>query len=215
MKDYKVVLFDLDGTLTDPGEGITNSVMYALKKYGIDVEDRRTLYKFIGPPLHESFENFYDFSEEEAQRAVSYYREYYSEKGIFENVLYDGMKEVLEQLAKSGKQLMVATSKPEYFANQILEHFGIAEYFSFVAGANMDGSRTKKEDVIAYALQQCKQVDVSEILMIGDRKFDILGAKKFGIDSAGVLFGYGEKQELEDAGATYLIERPKDIAELL
>lgn len=215
MKDYKVVLFDLDGTLTDPGEGITNSVMYALKKYGIDVEDRRTLYKFIGPPLHESFENFYDFSEEEAQRAVSYYREYYSEKGIFENALYDGMKEVLEQLTKSGKQLMVATSKPEYFANQILEHFGIAEYFSFVAGANMDGSRTKKEDVIAYALQQCKQVDVSEILMIGDRKFDILGAKKFGIDSAGVLFGYGEKQELEDAGATYLIEKPKDIVELL
>lgn len=130
---YQTVLFDLDGTLTDPGEGITNSVVYALKKYGIEVSDKTELYKFIGPPLHESFQVFYGFSEEKAQEAVKYYREHYSKTGIFENKVYDGMEDTLELLKNSGRRLVVATSKPEKFAKQIL-HFHLIKYFSLWLG---------------------------------------------------------------------------------
>lgn len=153
---YHVVLFDLDGTLTDPGEGITNSVAYALKKYGIGVSDKRELYKFIGPPLHESFEMYYNFSKEQAKEAVEYYREYYRETGIFENVVYQGMEDTLKILKDSGRKLAVATSKPELFAKEILEHFHLETYFEYVAGANMDGTRTKKDEVISYALDALK-----------------------------------------------------------
>ncbi len=208
---YQTVLFDLDGTLTDPGVGITNSVMYALKKYGIEVSDRRELYKFIGPPLQESFESFYDFSEEKAREAVSYYREHYSKTGIFENKVYEGMEETLKKLKNSGKNLVVATAKPELFANQILEHFHLSRYFSFVAGANMDGTRTRKEEVIDYALKSCGISEHSQTVMVGDRKHDVLGAARFGIDTIGVLYGYGTREELEQAGAAYFAERPEDI----
>lgn len=208
---YQTVLFDLDGTLTDPGEGITNSVAYALKKYGIDVSDRKELYKFIGPPLHESFMEYYGFSEKQAMEAVEYYREYYREKGIFENLVYDGVKEMLENLKISGKKLAVATSKPEAFARQILEHFGLSEYFSYIAGANMDGTRTRKDEVISYALESCRISGLETVIMVGDREHDILGAAKVGIDSVGVLFGYGSPEELQKAGATYIAEKVADI----
>lgn len=208
---YQTVLFDLDGTLTDPGVGITNSVMYALKKYGIEVSDRTELYKFIGPPLQESFELFYEFPEEKAGEAVKYYREHYSKTGIFENKVYDGLEDTLKKLKNSGKNLVVATAKPELFANQILEHFHLAEYFSFVAGANMDGSRTRKDEVIAYALESCGISDYKQAVMVGDREHDVLGAARFGIDTIGVLYGYGSREELEQAGAVYLAERPEDI----
>ena len=208
---YQTVLFDLDGTLTDPGEGITNSVVYALKKYGIEVPDKTELYKFIGPPLHESFQVFYGFSKEKALEAVNYYREYYSKTGIFENKIYDGIKDTLHTLEDSGRILVVATSKPEKFAKQILEHFHLAEYFSFTAGANMDGTRTSKDEVISYALNSCKITEYSNVVMVGDREHDILGAAKCSIDSIGVLYGYGTQQELRNAGADYLAEYPKDI----
>ena len=212
---YEVVLFDLDGTLTDPGAGITNSVAYALKKYGILTEDRTKLYKFIGPPLHESFEVFYGFSEEQAKEAVDYYREYYSDRGIFENVVYEGIKELLVQLKEAGKTLLVATSKPEMFARMILEHFGLTKYFDYIAGANMDGSRTRKDEVILYALMEGDVTDLSKAVMIGDREHDILGAKKVGVDSAGVLYGYGSLEELRAAGADYIVERVEDIADVV
>ena len=212
---YQTVLFDLDGTLTDPGEGITNSVVYALKKYGIHISDRTKLYKFIGPPLQESFEIFYGFPEEKAREAVAYNRKHYSKTGIFENKVYDGMEDALKKLKASGKKLVVATAKPELFANQILEHFHLSEYFSFVAGANMDGTRTKKDEVIAFALESCQITDCSNVVMVGDREHDVFGAAKFGIDAIGVLYGYGTKEELEGAGAAYLVETPGDICKVV
>ena len=211
---YDYFLFDLDGTLTDPGLGITNSVAYALGKYGITVEDRRELYPFIGPPLRQSFSEFYGFDEEKTKEAVAFYREYFSEKGLFENEVYEGIPEVLSQLKQAGKKLLVATSKPEEFTNRILEHFGLAEYFDFVAGATMDETRNEKADIIAYALEQIADADKSKIVMVGDRKFDILGARENGIDSIGVLYGYGSRTELEEAQATFIVEKPEDLLRL-
>lgn len=208
---YQNLLFDLDGTLTDPGVGITNSVAYALEKYGIKTDDRTQLYKFIGPPLQDSFEQFYGFSKEDAKTAVQYYREYYKETGIFENKLYDGMEHLLQSLCEAGKKLFVATSKPEAFAVQILEYFSVNQYFTYIAGSNMDGTRSKKEEVIAYALKAGKIQDLSSAVMIGDREYDVTGAKKAGIASIGVLFGYGSRKELEAAGADALAESTKDI----
>lgn len=211
---YNYILFDLDGTLTDPGIGITNSVMYALKKFNIDVEDRATLYKFIGPPLLESFEKYYGFSKEESELALKYYREYFKPKGLYENEVYEGIEELLAELKSRKKILIVATSKPEAFAVEILKHFHLDHYFDFIAGATMDEKRTKKSDVIAYALEQCKITDKASAIMIGDREHDVLGAKRVGLDSIGVLYGYGNYEELENAGATYIVENPEEILKI-
>lgn len=212
---YQTILFDLDGTLTNPGKGITNSIAYALKKWNIDVSDKTTLYKFIGPPLQESFETYYNFSETEARQAIAYYREYFKETGLYENELYPGIKTLLSKLKDAGKTLILATSKPEEFALTILQYFEIAQYFDYVAGASMDGSRSKKADVIAYALKKANINDTTSLVMIGDREYDINGAAQFGIDSIGVLYGYGSYQELFEANATYIVEKVEDILTLL
>lgn len=215
MKKYDVVLFDLDGTLTDPGIGITNSVMHALKKYGIEVTDRTSLYKFIGPPLIDSFERYYGFSHEEAVKSVDYYREYYKDRGIYENSVYDGIEELLKSQTEKGKKIILATSKPEPFAKEILRHFDLEKYFLFAAGSTMSETRTNKAEVIEYALSECGITDKSAVVMIGDREHDIIGAKKNGIDSIGVLFGYGSREELEAAGATCIAEKVEDIERYL
>jgi phosphoglycolate phosphatase len=189
--------------------------MVALKKYGITVNDRSELYKFIGPPLWESFERYYGFSEAEAKKAVAYYREYFSVTGMFENTVYDGIDAMLAALENSGKTLIVATSKPEVFAEQILEHFDLAKYFTFIGGSELDGSRVKKDEVIRYALEMGGVTDLSTAVMVGDREHDILGAKKVGIASAGVLFGYGSRGELETAGADFTAETVGDLHKLL
>ena len=212
---YKYILFDLDGTLTDPGIGTTNSVMYALKKFNIDVEDRATLYKFIGPPLLESFEKYYGFSKEESELALKYYREYFKPYGLYENEVYEGIEELLAELKNREKVLIVATSKPEAFAVEILKHFHLNHFFDFIAGATMDEKRTKKADVIAYALEQCKITDKASAIMIGDREHDVLGAKRVGLDSIGVLYGYGNYEELKNAGATYIVENPEEILKII
>lgn len=211
---YKTVLFDLDGTLTDPGLGITNSVAYALKKYGIEVEERETLYSFIGPPLNESFKMYYSFSDEKAMEAILYYREYFGNKGIFENEVYEGIRQLLRKIKASGRKIVLATSKPEEFALRILEHFELTEYFDVVAGASMDEKRNKKGDVIKYALEKgC--LTAEDAVMIGDREHDIFGAQENGIDTIGVLYGYGSKDELEKAGTMYIAETVDDIFALL
>ena len=215
MKNYQTVLFDLDGTLTDPGVGITNSVAYALSKYGIPVADNKDLFKFIGPPLSESFEVFYNFSKTEAKTAIAYYREYYRDKGIFENVVYEGIPELLEELKKQQKTVLLATSKPEFFARQILEYFQLENYFAYVAGSNMDGTRTRKAEVIDYALTSCHIEEKVSSIMVGDREHDIIGATKVGMDSIGVLFGYGSRAELEGAQATYIAKTVEDISDIL
>lgn len=212
---YQNILFDLDGTLTDPGVGITNSAMYALEKWNIKVAERSELYKFIGPPLRDSFMKFYDFSEEQAKEAIVYYREYFKDKGIFENEVYPGIVELLQQLKASGKKIVLATSKPEEFAIRILKHFDLFDYFDFVGGAYMDGVRNKKGEVIQYALESAGITDLSATVMIGDREYDIIGAKENGLDSIGVLFGYGSREELEEAGATYIAETVGDILKFL
>lgn len=208
---FDIVLFDLDGTLTDPGEGITNSVAYALKKYGIEVSDKSELYKFIGPPLKDSFMKYYDFNEDKAEQAIAFYREYFRDKGIFENRVYEGVEDMLKTLCAKGKTVILATSKPEEFAVRILEHFDLKKYFSVVAGASMDSSRSKKGDVIAYAISLCDGFNKDTAVMIGDREHDIIGAKENGLKSVGVLYGYGDENELKTAGADYIVDTPEDI----
>lgn len=211
---FKYYFFDLDGTLSDPGIGITNAVMHALKAYDITVDDRSTLYPFIGPPLKDSFMKYFDFSENKAMEAITHYREYFSTKGIFENDMYDEIPEILSELKKRGLSLVLATSKPDEFSVRVLKHFGIFEYFDFVAASTMDEKRTSKAEVIAYALESLNITDKSEVLMIGDREHDINGAKANGLKSAGVLYGYGDFDELTKAGADYIVETPKKLLEL-
>lgn len=211
MKSYGTFFFDLDGTIIDSSVGITNSVMYALKRFGIEETDRTSLYKFIGPPLTESFERFYGFDKEKAKKAVEVYREYYADKGIFEIEVYDGIAETVKALKKAGKKVVVATSKPEIFARRIMEYIGLSEYFDYIAGMGMDGARNTKAEVIDYAIEACQLTEKEKILMIGDREHDVLGAKRIGIDCVGVLYGFGSKEEFEEAGATYIVEKATDV----
>lgn len=212
---YKYILFDLDGTLTDPAEGITNSIMYAQKQMGLEVWDRERLYFFIGPPLKEAFMEKFSLSEDAAKEMVAHYRVEFPRKGIYENRLYDGVKEMLEKLKKSGKTIALATSKPLQFAEIVLNHFDLAKYFDVVIGATFDGTLGRKADVIKVALEKCGVDKLKEALMIGDRYHDIDGANENGIDSIGVLYGFGDHEELTKAGATYIAESPKQIAEII
>ena len=201
---FSTLLFDLDGTLTDPAEGITHSIQYALKKQHIIVSDLTTLYPFIGPPLVESFQRYYHFSHEQALQALTDYREYFSEKGIYENRLYPGIPEMLARLKNAGKTLLVASSKPEPFVRRILAYFHLESYFTVIAGSTMAETRQKKEEVIAYALEKCGIFSPVGAAMVGDRGTDMSGAKKLGITAIGVLFGYGSREELLQGGADFL-----------
>ncbi|HEL1567143.1 TPA: HAD family hydrolase [Streptococcus suis] len=211
---YQTILFDLDGTLTDSGQGILNSVAYALEKMGIEEPDTANLNRFIGPPLYESFSRFYQLSPEDTQSAVDAFRVYFKEKGMFENQLYSGIFPLLEELRTAGKTLVIATSKPEIFAKQILEHFGIAHYFDVIAGASLDSSRISKADVIGYAINQLEAFP-KHAVMIGDREHDIEGARMHQLPAIGVLYGYGSKQEFEKAGATMIVETVQDLKRVL
>lgn len=208
---YHTVLFDLDGTLTDSAPGITNSVAYALRKWGIEEKNLDILRKFVGPPLDESFAKYYGFPPEKCWKAIEYYREYYLPKGLYENRVYDGIVELLEWLRGTGRRAVVATSKPEPAAVQVLEYFHLASYFDVIAGATMDGSRVKKSDVIRYALERAGIQDAAGVVMVGDRENDIEGAKANGLDSIGVLYGYGSREELEEAGALQIAETVEDV----
>lgn len=211
---YTNVLFDLDGTLTDPKLGITKSVQYALQRMGIAVDDLDQLEPFIGPPLMQSFQELYSFSNEQAQQAIGYYREYFSELGIYENELYDGIKELLVQLRLEEKVLYVATSKPTVFAERILRYFDIDSYFRFVCGSNLDGTRSAKGEIIEHIVKE-QNLEVGRTVMIGDRKHDIIGANLNHMQSVGVEFGYGSKQELETAGAAHIVETVNELRRLL
>ncbi len=203
--DFEYIFFDLDGTLTDPAEGITNSFIYALNYFGLEIPSYQKLCSFIGPPLVHTFEKEFGFKDEKNTLAVKKYREYFAQKGLFENKVYPGIEDFLQTLKKKGKHLAVATSKPQEYSVKILEHFGLAEYFEEICGSNMDESRSNKDEVIAYALRQMKVKDKSKVLMIGDREYDILGAKKNGLKSCGVLYGYGTLQEFVQSGAEYIL----------
>lgn len=212
---YEYVFFDLDGTLTDSGEGIINAAVYALEKYNIEVNDRSELRKFIGPPLQDSFSTNYGFSEDEIEDVIKTFREYYSEKGIFENTIYENIQTVLFELKNRGKKLVVATSKPEVFTKKVLDHFNISSYFDYVSGATLNNEKIQKVDIIRDAICKLGITDKSKVVMIGDRKLDVLGAKENGIDSIGVLWGYGDLLELEKVGPTYIAEKVLDLLEII
>lgn len=201
----RYVLFDLDGTLTDPGEGITNCVGYALRKFGVEPASREELYPYIGPPLVPSFEKYHGLSHEQAQQALLYYRERFSKVGMFENVPYPGITDLLEDLRADGYRLMVATSKPEEFTVRILAHFGLDRYFDFVGGNTLQESRPTKADVIRYVMEQNPGITPENAVMVGDRHHDVDGATACGLRTVGVLYGYGDREELERAGAFAIV----------
>ncbi|WP_144572401.1 HAD family hydrolase [Bacillus paramycoides] len=208
---YKTFLFDLDGTLTDPKEGIINSVLYALEKMGIEEGKISELDSFIGSPIQQSFAERYNMNEIEVEQAVFYFREYLKKSGLLENKIYDGIPTLLQELKDAGNRLFVATSKPTVFAKQVIEHFQLTPFFEEIVGSNLDGTRIKKEEIIAHILQTNEELKKEEIVMIGDRKHDIIGANNNEIASIGVLYGYGSEKELSEARATYIV---KDVEEL-
>ena len=213
-KDYSFVLLDLDGTITDSGPGIMNGFEYAIKKMGGEVKDRSSLRRFIGPPLEESFGVLLGYSPEDTAKAIGYYRDYYFNRGgINENTVYPGIEIVLSELKGRGKKLLVATTKIEKGAKLVIEHFGLGKYFAFISAANSTDRKTKAQ-VIRYGLEEAGCTDISKALMIGDRHYDIEGAKEVGLDSVGALWGYGSREELKEAGATYLLNKPGEILNL-
>lgn len=215
-KEY--LLFDLDGTLTDPKVGITTCVQYALKTFGIDEPDLDKLEPFIGPPLLDSFKEFYGFDDEKAQAAIEKYRERFRDKGIFENEIYRGVPEMLKKLKQRGLHLGVASSKPTVFVEKILEHFRIKDYFEVVVGSELDGTRSDKAEVVLEALRRFfpnGRVQKHKVFMIGDRKFDVIGAKNVGVESVAVSYGYGDMEELMQAHADYIVRSVEELKRFL
>ncbi|GFM49767.1 5'-nucleotidase [Pseudomonas cichorii] len=199
---YQNILFDLDGTLTDPRLGITRSIQFALAKLGIDEPDITRLEHFIGPPLLQAFMQFYDMDEARAWEAVGFYRERFKVTGLYENQVFDGVPELLEALAGQGRTLYIATSKPWVFAHEIARHFDFAKYFKVIYGSELDGTRTDKVELIAHLLEQ-EGLDPSQTLMIGDRKHDLIGGLRNGLDVAAVGYGFGSHEELTAQTPTY------------
>ncbi|MDO4296627.1 MAG: HAD-IA family hydrolase [bacterium] len=215
MRDKKYLLFDLDGTLTDPKEGITKSVQHALRYYGIEEPDLERLTPYIGPPLQAGFMEQHGLSERDAEEAVWKYREYFETQGIWENRRYEGILPLLRKLKEKGYVLAMATSKPEKFAKMIAERFEMAPYFTVIAGSLYDGGRTKKAEVIRHARKLLACPPLDECLMIGDRKHDIEGAREVGIDALGVLYGFGDRQELEKAEAGAIVATVEELTAFL
>lgn len=211
----RYILFDLDGTLTDSALGITNCATYALKKFGIFPTSTAELLPYIGPPLMDSFKEFHGLSQDQAQQAVIYYRERFSKIGWRENEVFDGIPSLLKELNDRGVALMVATSKPEEFTCRILEHFDLRKYFEFVAGSTLDGQRSGKADVIAYIRGKFPEMTAENTVMIGDRKYDVIGAHSQNLPAVGVLYGYGDRDEMKAAGADFIVEDVVALQQLL
>ena len=218
---YQYLLFDLDGTLPDSAEGIIKCVQYAVEKMGATPKNAEELKGFVGPPLFESFQKVFGFSEKETQQAIVYYRERFKPIGMFENAVYEGIPQMLRMMKENGKINIIASSKPEAFVKTILEHFDIAKYFDIIVGASMDNSRNTKEAVIEEALSQLKSTDRygqysdDKCVMIGDRKYDIIGAKYFGLRNIGVSYGFAPEGELEEAGADVIVDTVEELTRVL
>ncbi|KYG29648.1 HAD family hydrolase [Alkalihalobacillus trypoxylicola] len=215
MNKYKVILFDLDGTLSDPKEGITKSVQYALEYMNIVEEDLHKLDSFIGPPLQESFKEYYGFDERQTNKAIERYRERFKKVGMFENDLYPNIDKLLRELVKQGFILVVATSKPTVFAKQIVEYFNIKQHFDLIVGSQLDGTRTSKSEIIQYIMNRYEKQRLRDFVMIGDRKHDMIGAKFCGIDSIAVTYGYGSYNELATEEPTFMVDSVFELKELL
>jgi len=215
MKNYSVVLFDLDGTLSDPKIGITKSVQHALQKAGVMVNDLDELEPFIGPPLQVSFQEIYGFNDTQITRAIRDYRERFTERGMFENKLYEDIPALLAHLKQQGYILTIATSKPTVFAEQIIKYFQLESYFDLVVGSHLDGSRSAKGEIIAKVLQQLDSYPKEQFIMIGDRKYDLIGARENQIDAIGVTYGFGSLEELKNEEPTYIVDHVNDLLKYL
>ena len=215
-RDLDLILFDLDGTLTDSGPGILNCLEFALEDQGIPIPEREEMRKLLGPPLVVTFRDVFGMNEEQISQAIDKYRERYHDVGLFENSVYEGVPELLAELQGAGLRLVTATSKPEYSATRILQHFELDQYFDFIGAAALDGSRDSKSLVIAHTLLNTNTHPTSHnMIMIGDRHHDVHGAKEHGIDTIGVLWGYGDRDELDEAGAIDIAKNPVELRDLL
>lgn len=212
---YQTILFDLDGTLTDPKVGITRSVQIALARFGIEIADRDALLPYIGPPLIGSFMRLHGLSHDDARRAVDYYREHFATIGLYENELYPGIDPLLGALHARGCALVLATSKPTVFAERILDHFGLSRYFDLVVGSNLDHTRVEKTEVIAHVLAEQRGLEPARAVMVGDREHDVIGARNNGLPAIGVAYGYGTADELHAAGAFAVAHTVNELAGLL
>lgn len=214
-KKYDFILFDLDGTLSDPKIGITKSVQFALDQMGIRIDNLDELDVFIGPPLQQSFSDYYSFDEAQTQIAIKHYRERFSDVGMYENTLYDHIPALLQELKENGHTLVVATSKPTVFAKEILKYFNIHHHFDLIVGSNLDGTRTSKTEIIQYILDHYGQQTSEAFIMIGDRKHDIIGAHNTGIDSIGVTYGYGSIEEITQINPTFYVSTVLELKDFL
>ena len=208
------ILFDLDGTLTDPKDGITRSIKYALDKLGRAVPTTEELLWCIGPPLKESFKKILESDDDTAETALYFYREYFKERGIFENEVYPGIPQVLEKLKKKGLKLFVVTSKPYVYANEIITHFNLLSFFKDVYGSFLSGKLTNKVELIAYTLKN-EKISAEKALMVGDREHDIIGAKENGIKSIGVTYGYGTEEKLTKSNPDFIVNSPEEILPII
>ena len=215
MEKFKYIFFDLDGTVVNSATGITESVLHAMHKVGLTTNSSDLLNKFIGPPLRKSFMKYCKLTSEQAEKAVEYYREQYSDKGIFRGHVYYGVDRMLAYIHSKGKKIVLATSKPEIYANRILEEYEIDKFFCYAAGETLDGTRDSKADVIRYALESLKIDDLSQVLMLGDRCYDIEGAHEVGIKAAGVTYGYGTEAQLHVAGADYIASNMAELIHII
>lgn len=212
---YEYIFFDLDGTIIDSEPGIVASLQYALKKTGAEISDLATLRKFIGPPLMDSFQKHCGFTAMQAAKAIEFYREYYTDRGMLECRPYPGIDALLREIFDAGGKILLATSKPEVYARRILEHFQLARYFFYIAGSSLDENRANKDAVLMYAIKQSGIQFAGSAVMVGDREYDVLGAKKVGMPCIGVLYGYGGEAELLSAGAYALASTPAEVAKLI
>ncbi len=212
--DIRYVLFDLDGTLTDSAPGILSSLRYALEKGGVEVEEGKDLRVFLGPPLRESFPKYFGVPQGEVETLIRYYRERFEKRGMFENSVYPGVKQMLIRLKRVGVKMILATAKPEVYAKRIIEHFGLIDYFDFISGTSFDHSRDSKAAVIKRALVE-NRIDVNQAVMVGDRHHDVSGANENHIPCVGVLYGYGSEKELVKAGATAVVKTPEELTKYL
>ncbi len=208
------IIFDLDGTLTESGTGIKNSVRYTLQHYGLPMEDDESLNRYVGPPLVNSFQMYMGFTEEQAMEAIKVYRSYFTTKGMFENRVYDGVEQMLKALKAAGKRMFIATGKPTVYSEQILEHFHLEQYFECVCGIGLKEAATEKDELITQVLKFAG-ITPNECVMVGDRKFDIMGANTVGVIPIGVTYGYGSREELETAGADMIVDTVEQLQELL
>lgn len=213
--NYRYILFDLDGTLIDSSQGVISAAKFALDKMGVPETQIVNLERIIGPPLKHSFKEFFNLSDEFAEKGVEYFREYYRDKSLFDCTVYEGVEELLTMLKNDGYTLAIATSKPKVFAKRILDHINLSQYFDVIEGSSLDEAHHDKADIISHVINQLNIYNPNQAIMIGDRLYDVKAANAIGMESIGVLYGFGSLEEFQDAGASYVVNSVKELGQFL